>query len=253
MLQDSASTSGQPFGRVTWYPAVLMSSALVVGSWGYFLYQGVTDPLGGVNPLWPIFGISNQLLAAIALCVGTTVIVKMGEGDDTRSSRCSRSHGSRSSRSPADGRRFFRPIKIGFLSHARAAKNCAGTAAARRDRGDAARMMFNDRLDAAVVAIFMIVVVVILVDSARVWIGVFARHDARRQHRNSVPAARSARARNERPTRIHASRVRVLGPVFIFGPRSSSSSFFGPVFARARPVALCSRSSPPTSSSPSRT
>src|SRR3954449_7019345 len=79
MLQDMLGNVFKPLGRVNWKPGIWLCSGLVVAAWGYFLYTGATDPLGGINQLFPLFGIANQLLAAIALAVCTTVLVKSGK------------------------------------------------------------------------------------------------------------------------------------------------------------------------------
>jgi carbon starvation protein len=78
MLQDMLGNVWKPMARVNWKPGIWAASALVVTAWGYFLYTGATDPLGGINQLFPLFGIANQLLAAVALTLATTVLVKSG-------------------------------------------------------------------------------------------------------------------------------------------------------------------------------
>ncbi|MFJ4365454.1 carbon starvation CstA family protein [Streptomyces chartreusis] len=78
MLQDMLGNVHRPFKNVSWKPGLAITSAIVCGLWGYFLWVGVHEPLGGINQLFPIFGISNQLLAAVALAVCTTLLVKSG-------------------------------------------------------------------------------------------------------------------------------------------------------------------------------
>ena len=80
LLQGILGRAWKPLGNPKHLFAAPVAAALMVGAWGYFLVQGVRDPLGGINSLWPLFGIANQMLAAIALCLGTTIILKMQLG-----------------------------------------------------------------------------------------------------------------------------------------------------------------------------
>jgi carbon starvation protein len=152
-----------------------MSSALFCAMWGYFLYMGVTDPLGGINSLWPLFGISNQLLAAVALCVGTTVIIKMGKARYSWVTMIPLAWLVIVTMTAGWQKLFSADPRIGFLSHARGMETVL--AAGNLPRGAtsiemANRMIFNDRLDAAVAAFFMISVVVVLVASIHEWMQV---------------------------------------------------------------------------------
>ena len=175
MLQDLGRHVWEPFGRVSWYPAVVLSSALIVGMWGHFLYQGVIDPLGGINSLWPLFGISNQLLAAVALCVGTTIFIKMGKARYAFITLLPLAWLTLVTMSAGWDKMFSPEAKLGFIAHARVLEGQIASGAlpaAIKSVADARRMVFNDYLDAAVTAFFMISVVVILADSIREWTSV---------------------------------------------------------------------------------
>jgi carbon starvation protein len=175
MLQDLLGNVYKPLGRVSWYPAVLFTSAIFVAMWGYFLYQGVTDPLGGINSLWPLFGISNQLLATVALCVGTTIIIKMGKAKYAFVTIIPLVWLVIVTASAGLLKIFSSDPKLGFLSHAAMLKEqiATNTLPANIKTVEAAqRMIFNDNLDAGVAAFFLVAVVVILGASIREWLAV---------------------------------------------------------------------------------
>jgi carbon starvation protein len=175
MLQDLGGHIWEPFGRVSWFPAVLMSSGLIVALWGHFLYQGVIDPLGGINSLWPLFGISNQLLATVALCVGTTVIIKMGKARYAFVTILPLAWLAIVTMTAGWVKLFSPDPKLGFLSHAHVVEGQIASGAlpaAIKTVADARRVVFNDYLDAAVAGFFMISVAVILAASITEWMAV---------------------------------------------------------------------------------
>jgi len=175
MLQDLGRHVWEPFGRVSWYPAVVLSSAIFVAMWGHFLYQGVIDPLGGINSLWPLFGIANQLLAAVALCVGTTVLIKMGKQRYAWVTLLPLAWLVVVTMTAAFAKIFSPDPRLGFLAHARRFSEllAQGTVPPGvKSAADATRIIWNDRVDAAVAAFFAIAVLLILADSAREWLSI---------------------------------------------------------------------------------
>ena len=170
LLQDFLGYFWKPLGRTTWFPGVLLTSGIMVAAWGYFLFQGVLDPLGGINSLWPLFGISNQLLAAIALCVATTVLIKMDKGHYSLVTMGPLAWLVSATMTASALKIWSADPALGFLAHARllAGQIAARTIAADKI-GETQRLIFNDRLDAMVTLAFALLVLVILIESGRNW------------------------------------------------------------------------------------
>jgi len=181
MLQDLLGHVYRPLGRTSWMPGVILTSAAIVLAWGYFLIQGVRDPLGGINSLWPLFGIANQLLAAVALCVATTVLVKMHRAKYMWIT-CLPLAWLVVVTFTAGLEKIFSSIpRLGFLAQAAKLQSelaAGGLPAARVAELQA--LIFNNRLDAVVCGLFLVLVAVILVDSIRAWTGILrGTRDAR--------------------------------------------------------------------------
>jgi len=173
MLQDLLGQLWAPLGRTSWYPSVLLTSTLVVASWGYFLYQGVVDPLGGINILWPLFGISNQLLAAIALAVATTIIVRSGRARYAWTTLLPLAWLLAVTMTAGYQKIFSPDPAIGFLAQAQklAAGRAAGSVPVAK-LGEVSVEIFNLRLDAVVCGLFMSLVALIVWEASRAWLRV---------------------------------------------------------------------------------
>ncbi|MFO1510839.1 MAG: carbon starvation CstA family protein [Steroidobacteraceae bacterium] len=169
MLQDMLGNVWQPLGRTSWYPSVLVTSMLVVAAWGYFLYIGVIDPNGGVHILWPLFGIANQMLAAIALSIATGIIVKQGKARYAWVTLAPLAWLAIVTTTAAVQKIVSDDPRIGFFAAARdlATKLAAGVLPADR-AAVAPQLIFNQQLDAWLTAFFLIVVWLVIGDMLRV-------------------------------------------------------------------------------------
>jgi carbon starvation protein len=170
MVQELGGRVWKPFGRTGWWPGILISSALIVGAWGYFLYQGVVDPLGGINSLWPLFGISNQLLAAVALVVATTILLKMGKLRWIWLTLIPTAWLVIITMTASYQKIFDASPRLGFLSYANAlaAQIAAGKIPAAKI-ADTQRVIFNQRLDAAVTLVLALMIIVLIGEALLQW------------------------------------------------------------------------------------
>jgi carbon starvation protein len=173
MVQDFAGHFWKPLGRTNWAPGVWISSGLIVGAWGYFLWQGVQDPLGGINSLWPLFGIANQLLATVALVVATTIILKMGERRFAWVTLVPMAWLVTVTMTASYQKVFHSNPRIGFLAQARVlSAQLASGAIPPQSVAVTHRMIFNNRLDATVTLLLAGMVLVLVIEAIGEWIAI---------------------------------------------------------------------------------
>ena len=165
MLQDMLGNIWPKMGQTSWMPSVMLTSGLVVAGWGYFLYIGVIDPNGGVNILWPLFGIANQMLAAIALCVATGILVKSGKFKVAWITGLPLVWLLTVITSAAWQKIFSDDIRVGFFAAANdlAAKLAAGVLPLEK-AAVAPKLIFNQQLDAYLTVFLLVLLWVVVLD-----------------------------------------------------------------------------------------
>jgi carbon starvation protein len=175
MIQDLVGNVWRPFARPSWLPGNIVASAVIVGAWGYFLYAGATDPLGGINQLFPLFGIANQLLAAVALTVVTTILIKMGKLKYAWVTGLPLAWDAVVTLTASWYKIFSADPKIGFFAQRSAAIDAynAGqnyTGASTLDQTQ--QIIVNTTVDGVLSIIFALAIIIVIADAARVWVGI---------------------------------------------------------------------------------
>ena len=169
MLQDMLGNIWPKIGQTSWMPSIIFTSGLVVAAWGYFLYIGVIDPNGGVNILWPLFGIANQMLAAIALCVATGILVKSGKLKYAWITALPLVWLVIVTSSAAWQKIFSDDIRVGFFAAANdlSTKLAAGLLPPEK-AAVAPHLIFNQQLDAYLTMFFVVMLWIVIFDTSRV-------------------------------------------------------------------------------------
>ncbi|MDA9085689.1 carbon starvation protein A [Methylophilaceae bacterium] len=169
MLQDILSNFHPKLGQTSWLPSTIITSGIVVSCWGYFLYIGVIDPNGGVNILWPLFGIANQMLAAIALSVGTAILIKSGKIRFAWITAIPLAWLLIVTSSASYQKVFSEDVRIGFLSAARVMteKISLGNLPI-KDLNVTEKLIFNLKLDAGITIFLVIILWVVIFDVFRI-------------------------------------------------------------------------------------
>ena len=165
MLQDILGNIHPKLGRTSWLPSTILTSAIVVACWGYFLYIGVIDPNGGVNILWPLFGISNQILAAIALSVGTAILIRTGRVKFAWITGMPLAWLAIITSTAAFQKIFSEDERVGFLAGANAMTEKVNSGIISEEKINIMnQLIFNLRFDAVITAILTIVLWLVIFD-----------------------------------------------------------------------------------------
>jgi carbon starvation protein len=173
MLQDTLGNVYRPFARVSWKPGLWLTSAVVVAAWGYFLYAGVTNPLGGINQLFPLFGIANQLLAAVALTVCTTLLIKSGRLKWAWVTAVPLAWDAAVTLTASWQKVFSDDPKLGFFAQRDKFQDAIDAGKVLPPAKSADNMhavVTNSTVDGVLAALFAVLIVVVILDAARVWV-----------------------------------------------------------------------------------
>jgi carbon starvation protein len=192
LVQDLLGLFSPKLGDTREFAGNLLATLLFVGAWGWFLYQGVVDPLGGINSLWPIFGVANQLLGVIAFSLGTTVLIKMGRKRYVWVTLAPLAW-LLAVTMTAGLMKIFGAAPVGFLAIARGLEAKIATGGTAVEIATWKAQVFNNHIDAGVTAVFVALVMIVVGASARVWWQLLAgRRVAKLHEAPYVPLARAA-------------------------------------------------------------
>ena len=172
MLQDTLGNIWKPLGRPSWRPGVYLTSAIIVGAWGYFLYTGVTNPLGGINQLFPLFGIANQLLAAVALTVATTILIKSGRVKWAWVTAVPLAWDAAVTLSASWYKIFSSDPLVGFFAQRdkyQQALDAGKVIPPAKSLDDVAQIVTNSTVDGVLSILFAALIIIVIADAARVW------------------------------------------------------------------------------------